>query len=78
LALAELRPGPYGLTVLAMIFCFGATSLLLTNYAIFSVCIASLVVTLLAFNGAPDASVAAERSFYTVIGAVVALLAYLI
>jgi uncharacterized membrane protein YccC len=78
LALAELRPGEVGLTILAVIFCFGATTLLLANYAVYSVCIASLVVTLLAFNGAPDASVAAERSFYTVVGAVVALIAYLV
>jgi uncharacterized membrane protein YccC len=78
LILAELRPGPTGLTILAVLFCFGATTTLLANYAIYSVCIASLVVTLLAFNGAPDASVAASRSFYTVLGAVVALIAYLV
>jgi uncharacterized membrane protein YccC len=78
LVLAELRPGHSGLTILAVLFCFGATTMLLANYAIYSVCIASLVVTLLAFNGAPDASVAAERSFYTVLGAVVALIAYLL
>ncbi len=78
LALAELRPGETGLTILAVIFCFGATTFLLANYAMYSVCIASLVVTLLAFNGAPDASVAADRSFYTVVGAVVALIAYLV
>jgi len=78
LALAELRPGEAGLTILAVILCFGATTFLLANYAIYSVCIASLVVTLLAFNGAPDASVAAERSIYTVIGAVLALIAYLV
>jgi uncharacterized membrane protein YccC len=77
LALAELKPGEIGLTILAVVFCFGATALLLANYAVYSVCIASLVVTLLAFNGAPDAAVAAERSFYTVIGAGVALVAYL-
>ena len=76
IAVAELRPGQVGLTVLVVIFAFGTYSLLLANYAIYSLCIASLVVTLLAFTGAPAPSVAGDRVVYTVVGAALALVAY--
>jgi uncharacterized membrane protein YccC len=76
IAIAELRPGKAGLTILVAIFAFGAYSLLFANYAMFSVCIASLVVTLLAFAGAPAPSVAVDRVVYTAVGAVLALVAY--
>ena len=49
---------------------------LLANYAIYSIAIASLVVVLLAFTGAPAASLALDRAFYTVLGAALALAAY--
>jgi uncharacterized membrane protein YccC len=77
-ALAELRPGPAGLTSAVLVWCFGAYALLFANYALFSGCVASLVVTLLAFTGQPELSVAAARSIYTVVGAALALLAYAI
>jgi uncharacterized membrane protein YccC len=77
-AVAELRPGPAGLTVLAVVFCFGAATLLLANYAAYSVCVASVVVTLLAFNGAPEVSVAGDRSLFTAVGAAIALVAYVV
>jgi uncharacterized membrane protein YccC len=75
-ALAELRPGHIELAVLVLVWCVGANLLLFANYAIYSVCIASLVVTLLAFAGEPELSTAAARSIYTVIGAALALIAY--
>ena len=78
LALAELRPGPDWLIAIVVLLCFPATALVLANYAIFSVCIASLVVTLLAFTGNPEVATAGERSIYTLVGAVVALLAYVV
>ncbi|MGH9102706.1 MAG: FUSC family protein [Acidimicrobiales bacterium] len=74
--LATLRPGSGALIGLTVAFYWGAITVLLANYAAFSVCIASLVVTLLAFTGAPEVALAADRSIYTVVGALLALLAY--
>jgi uncharacterized membrane protein YccC len=77
-ALAELRPGHIELAVLVLVWCVGANLLLFANYAIYSVCIASLVVTLLAFVGEPELSIAAARSILTVVGAALALIAYVV
>ena len=77
-ALAELKPSPDWLIVLVVLLCFPAATLVLANYAVFSVCIASLVVTLLAFTGNPEVATAGERAIYTVVGAAIALAAYLI
>jgi uncharacterized membrane protein YccC len=76
LALAELRPGPDWLIALVIVLCLLATALVLANYAVFSVCISSLVVTLLAFTGNPEVHTAADRTFYTLAGAVIAFAAY--
>ena len=76
LALAAARPGPDWLIGIVIALCFAATTLVLANYAVFSVCIASLVVTLLAFLGEPELATAGDRSIYTVLGAVLALIAY--
>ena len=78
LVLAEARPGPEWLIGIVIVLCFAATTLVLANYAVFSVCIASLVVTLLAFLGEPEVATAGDRSFYTVLGAVLALVAYVV
>lgn len=75
-ALAELRPTADWLIVLVILLCFPAAALVLANYAVFSVCIASLVVSLLAFTGAPEVATAGDRSVYTLAGAVVAFIAY--
>jgi uncharacterized membrane protein YccC len=77
-ALAELRPGRFELAVLVLVWCVVANVLLFANYAIYTVCISSLVVTLLAFVGEPELSIAAARSIYTVIGAALALIAYVV
>jgi uncharacterized membrane protein YccC len=77
-ALAELRPGRFELAVLVLVWCVGANLMLSANYAIYTVCISSLVVTLLAFVGEPELSIAAARSIYTVIGAALALIAYVV
>ncbi|MHB1535278.1 MAG: FUSC family protein [Acidimicrobiales bacterium] len=76
LLLAGLRPPPSGLILLTVVLYAAAITVLQANYAIFSVCIASLVVTLLAFTGQPAIALAADRSFYTVLGATLALAAY--
>lgn len=75
-ALAELRPGPDWLIALVIALCFPAAALVLANYAVFSVFIASLVVTLLAFTGDPELATAWDRTFWTLGGAVVAFVAY--
>lgn len=76
LVLAELRPSADWLTAVVIALCFPATALVLANYALFSVFIASLVVTMLAFTGNPELHTAADRSFYTLVGAVIAFAAY--
>ncbi len=73
---ATLRPGATGLVVLTLVLYWAAVTFLLANYAVFSVCVAALVVTLLGFTGQPELSLAADRSFYTVLGGALALLAY--
>jgi uncharacterized membrane protein YccC len=77
-AIGELKPGQAGLTLMVMVFAFGAYSTVQANYAIFSVCIASMVVTLLAFAGQQAPSLAEDRSLYTAAGAGLALVAYLV
>jgi uncharacterized membrane protein YccC len=75
--LAEWRPDPDWLMALVVVLCFAATTLVLANYALFSVCISSLVVTLLAFTGNPELATAFDRTIYTLVGAAIALIAYL-
>ena len=78
LILAGLRPSPDALAAIVVVLVFPAISLVLANYALFSVLIASIVVAMLAFIGEPDASTAGDRAFYTAVGALVALAAYLL
>jgi len=78
LVLAEAHPSPEWLIAITVALYFPAVTLVLANYAAFSVFIASLVVTLLAFAGEPGVAAAGERSIYTVAGAAVALVAYLV
>jgi uncharacterized membrane protein YccC len=74
--LAELTPGPVWLAGIVIGLCWAATALLLANYALYSICIASLVVSLVAFTGHPEVSAAGERALYTAIGAAIAVTAY--
>lgn len=76
LFLAGVRPSTAGLIALTVAFYAISVAVLRANYVIYSVGIASLVVALLAFTGSPAPSLAADRAFYTVIGAALALLAY--
>ena len=78
LILAEARPGPEWLIAITIALYLPAATLVLANYAMFSVLISSLVVTLLAFAGQPGVATAGQRSMYTALGAVVALAAYLL
>ena len=76
LLLAALAPSPAVLIVLTVALYAASVAVLRANYVIYSVGIASLVVVLLAFTGAPAASLAADRAFYTLLGAALALAAY--
>ena len=76
LLLAGLRPPHAVLIVFTIALYAVCVATLLANYAIYSIAIASLVVVLLAFTGAPAASLALDRAFYTVLGAALALAAY--
>ncbi len=76
LILAGLRPPHAVLIALTVVLYAVCVATLLANYAIYSVAIASLVVVLLAFTGAPAASLALDRVFYTILGAALALAAY--
>lgn len=78
LVLAGLRPPPAGLIVLTVALYAVSIATLAANYVVYSVGIASLVVILLAFTGSPALSLAADRVFYTVVGAALALAAYAI
>ncbi|MHB8218905.1 MAG: FUSC family protein [Acidimicrobiales bacterium] len=76
LLLAALAPSPAGLIVLTVALYAASVAVLRANYVIYSVGIASLVVVLLAFTGSPAPSLAADRAFYTLLGAALALAAY--
>jgi len=75
--LAGLRPGPDALIGLTVGLYWAAITLLFANYAAFSICVASLVVALLAFTGQPEVALAADRAVYTLGGGFLALVAYL-
>ena len=76
LLLAGLAPSPEGLIVLTVALYAASVAVLRANYVIYSVGVASLVVVLLAFTGSPAPSLAADRAFYTLLGAALALAAY--
>ncbi len=76
LLLAVLAPSSAGLIVLTVALYGASVAVLRANYVIYSVGIASLVVVLLAFTGSPAPSLAADRVFYTLLGAALALAAY--
>jgi uncharacterized membrane protein YccC len=78
LLLAALEPSPAGLIVLTVALYAASVAVLRANYVVYSVGIASLVVALLAFTGSPAPSLAADRAFYTLLGAILALSAYAI
>ncbi|MGC8510995.1 MAG: FUSC family protein [Acidimicrobiales bacterium] len=76
LLIAALHPSPSILIVATVVLYGASVAVLRANYVLYSVGVASLVVILLAFTGTPAISLAADRSFYTVLGAALALAAY--
>ena len=78
LLVAVLRPAPAVLIALTVALYAVSIATLVANYVIYSVSISSLVVILLAFTGSPEPSLAADRAFYTILGAALALGAYVV
>ena len=70
---AGLRPGPWILAALVVIFAGSCYLLIYVNYATFAVCLTSYVVFLLALAGLPESGLIAHRSLSTVLGGAVAL-----
>jgi hypothetical protein len=70
---AGLRPDPWILAALVVIFAGSCYLLIYVNYATFAVCLTSYVVFLLALAGLPESGLIAHRSLSTVLGGAVAL-----
>jgi hypothetical protein len=70
---AGLRPDPWILAALVVIFAGSCYLLIYVNYATFAVCLTSYVVFLLALTGLPESGLIAHRSLSTVLGGAVAL-----
>ena len=76
LVTAVLQPGPVLLTVLVVATAWGCYALLFANYALFGLCVTAFVVFLLSFTGLPAWSTVGDRLEATVLGGVLALVAY--
>lgn len=74
---AYLHPSPAILAALIVFFAWWAYSLLNVNYALFTVNLTAYIVFLLSLSGLPPATVVHRRAAYTLLGAGLALLAYL-
>lgn len=73
---AHLRPSPMILAALIVFFAWWAFSLLQVNYALFTTCLTAYIVFLVSLSGLPPATVVHRRAAYTLLGGVLALLAY--
>ena len=76
LVTAVVQPGPLLLTVLVVATAWGCYALLFANYALFALCVTAFVVFLLSLAGLPGWSTVADRLEATVLGGVLALVAY--
>jgi uncharacterized membrane protein YgaE (UPF0421/DUF939 family) len=70
---ATLRPDPWILAVLVVVFTGSCYLLIYVNYIAFAVCLTSYVVFLLALAGLPESAVIAHRSMNTILGGAIAL-----
>ena len=76
--IAAFHPSDSAYIVLAILFAGLGYALFNVSYALFSVAITGYVVYMLAFGGAPEHASAIDRVVATVLGGVLALLAYTI
>jgi hypothetical protein len=70
---ATLRPDPWILAALVVVFTGLSYLLIYVNYVAFAVCLTSYVVFLLALAGLPENAVIAHRSMNTIFGGAIAL-----
>lgn len=75
---AALRPGPAILVLLVLAAAFFGFWVVRANYALFAVAVTSFVVFLLALAGLPELTLVADRAIDTVVGGILALVAYLV
>jgi uncharacterized membrane protein YgaE (UPF0421/DUF939 family) len=76
--LAHISPTPPILALFAVLFAWLAYSTLYVNYMLFTVCLTSYIVFLLALNKLPQAEIARQRAICTIIGGGLALVMRLI
>lgn len=75
---ALIRPGPEVYVILAILSALLAFTVFKVNYGVFTVAITLYVVFLLALGGAPEHRAAVDRIAATVLGGILALLAYVV
>ena len=73
---AGLQPGPWLLALLVALTAFACYAVLFANYALFGLAVTGFVVFLLSFIGLPGAATVVDRIEATVLGGLLALLAY--
>jgi uncharacterized membrane protein YccC len=73
-----LTPGPYALALLVFVFAWTAFALYRSNYAAFSAAIIAVIVFFVSFGGIAPGHAALDRFLDTLIGATLALAAYLV
>jgi hypothetical protein len=70
---AYLRPDPWVLSALVVLFTGLSYVMIYVNYVTFAVCLTAYVVFLLALAGLPESAVIAHRSMNTILGGAIAL-----
>ncbi len=73
---AYLRPDPWVLAVLVVLFTGLSYLMIYVNYVTFAVCLTAYVVFLLALAGLPEGAVIAHRSMNTILGGAIALVVH--
>lgn len=71
-----LQPGPVLLALLVALTAFAGYTVLFANYALYGLAVTGFVVFLLSFTGLPGAGTVVDRVEATVLGGLLALLAY--
>jgi hypothetical protein len=74
---AHLNLSPWTLVALTTFFAFWCFATVSVNYAVFSLCITSYIVFLLALNQTPGPEIAFRRAYCTTFGALIALLVHI-
>jgi len=73
-----LRPGPLLLALLVTLAAWGGYAVLFANYGLFALSVTGFVVFVLAFTGLPGSQTVVDRVEATVLGGLLALLAYVV